>query len=175
MRFIWCLFFICINTCLRGQNIDELNKINSEKIMNKYFSKSQQQNYLLYGIDKYYLIIIKEKNNYHQYFIDGNLGTKTDNPINLSKQVLNKTFQTEISPCNFIYSVSDSIQRFGSFPDLPKYNYLIMQNQNVKLLEFNLPVLFIPYNKKNNILPISQRLHGYLIEQIYLLSVGKLR
>lgn len=167
MKILVSLFFILLNSSLYCQNIDEFNRINSENIMKKYFPDSQKS-YLLYNIDKYYLVIIKDRCSYKQYFINDYLELKSHTSIPIKNKIIDQAFQVKLSPCNFIYSVSDSIQRFGSFPALPKYNYMVVKRENIKIIEFNLPVLFMPFNRKRFPLPISNKLHGYLIEQVHL-------
>jgi|GEM_PF-1254336 len=168
------LFLLHFILATNAQDIDKIKINKAEAVESKYLSCIQGQSYLLYNIDEYYLIFVREGGKFKQYFINETHG-KIDSNLITKNGLLNEVFKRELSPCNFIYSIADSIHRFGNFTDIPKYSYFVLKNNGVKFIEFNLPVLFLPHNKNIDIYPISSRLRSYLLEKMYALTEGGIK
>lgn len=148
-------------------------------VTTKYFKYISKLDYLLYNVDEFYVLIIREKYNYKQYLIDDRIGV-IDSSIVQRKdnKMLRRAFEKTLSPCNFLYFEKDSIERFGHYPfthERSQLNYFVLKKAGVKYIEYCIPPLFMENDSKKSWYPIDKKLRFYLFEKYgwWLLSKSK--
>jgi len=153
-----------------AQNKDDSVATNANSMVRKYFKDLDHQDYLLFHVDDFYLVIIRKENDYIKYVI--NDYRKSIDSVSASRRdakYLKKFFNKKLSPFNFIYFEKDSLMKFGHYPlshyRPNQFNYFLLKKNGIKYVEYNIPVWFVSNDPKMLLYPISIKGVGFLFSE----------
>jgi len=153
-----------------AQNKDDSVATNANSMVRKYFKNLNYQDYLLFHVDDFYLVIARKEIGYVKYVINDR--RKSIDSVFASRRdakFLKKIFSKELSPFNFIYFEKDSLMRFGHSPVTHyrpnQFSYFLVKKKGVKYVEYNIPVWFVSNDPKMCIYPIPIKCVGFLFSE----------
>lgn len=168
MKYLICLFIILLTKHVSlAQNKDDSVATNANSMVKKYFKDLDRQDYLLFHVDDFYLVIIRKKNDYIKYVInDYRKNIDSAFVSRKDKKLLKNIFSKELSPFNFIYFEKDSLMKFYRYSRVRfrpnQFNYFLLKKKGIKYVEYNIPIWFVNNDPKIHIYPIRAEGVGFL-------------
>ena len=155
---LFLLFLFC--SCSAQQNLQQTsNRNKSEEILGNKFRDND--NSLIFSISsKWYLVIIKNQNEYKEYFVKADSNNNVEVKLVDSKKnldVLNKVFNINNYPVNFVNFNSEEHQKDNKSAQGNLTYFLLKDGKNVR--EFESSVVVDPS-------PIDKEIYYYLVTKL---------
>jgi hypothetical protein len=155
---IFCiLFFFKSNLFSQNKTMDVYNKLEVITFISK---KIESSDYLVYNIDKRYMVVNKQTNIFKIFFIEQRLNVKSQ----LNEYYLIKTKVIKKSDVFDRLFINDS-SNFESINESEageKYLFFSLTLKSYTVCQFFLPTFYYNTGQKDIKLPIDKDLHKYL-------------
>lgn len=148
-----------LNALAQVNNIEENRKSAQRIIFDHFGTKLDTAHYLLYNLDDKYILIEDTKEAYRLFYIRSEVEDSL--LINKPHKILKIAFGPRC--CE---TPVDSLKESDPHPH-SRYIYFFLKNYGIKHCEFNLPVLFNSSISKKRIYPLNDRVHKFLIKQMF--------
>ena len=156
--------FFVLSLFSYSQKADSINIAKAQNVLRKYFGSSGRvNNCLLYGIDNKYIFIEKVESSFKLFYVSELNGIEDSTSFKKRHKILKRAFNPAACQNQFLYTNSDTINRY-QHPH-SRFIYFMLRRNDLKVCEFNLPAMFSIDVRKKIIYPLDDRVQAFLVKK----------